>query len=231
MVGELRALPLEMRSHPTEFRFRLKNTHRIEQLKLNDKFVKAVAQGEYVVSLPPQLQPSEQTPAFPLIKYIATSRWRPVPVFVDASVERCSATEATLHAAIETNPQLKMPLQNVVVTVTPGPAAKACVVSPPGAWESEHHRVQWTLPQLQSKEKPVLCSAKLSGDEDIASVASQQPVHVQFGCDGVTISGIELEVEMGSSGQPVARLSRRFVSGDYKVRARCLAPAPMPVAT
>ena len=54
----------------------------------------------------------------------------------------------------------------------------------------------------------------------LASAVREHPVLVQFGCEGVTISGIELEVQMGASGQPVAKLSRRFVAGDYKVRRR-----------
>ncbi|KAL3919397.1 MAG: hypothetical protein SGPRY_005648 [Prymnesium sp.] len=48
VVGELRA------SVKTggDFKFRLKNAHRIEQLKANDKFVTCTAGGEYLVSLP-----------------------------------------------------------------------------------------------------------------------------------------------------------------------------------
>ena len=52
VVGELRALPVSVPSPPTEFRFRLKNTHRIEQLKVNEKFVKPVSSGEYLATLP-----------------------------------------------------------------------------------------------------------------------------------------------------------------------------------
>jgi len=40
-----------------------------------------------------------------------------------------------------------------------------------------------------------------------------QPLSVQFGCEGVTITGIELEV----AGQPISKLIRRFDSGEYKV--------------
>ena len=42
-------------------------------------------------------------------------------------------------------------------------------------------------------------------------------VQVQFACEGVTISGIELEVQTGTAGKPIAKLTRRFQAGDYKV--------------
>ena len=40
-------------------------------------------------------------------EYIATSRWRPVPIFVSASVEELTPSSGRLTAAVETNPQLK----------------------------------------------------------------------------------------------------------------------------
>jgi len=49
--GELRLLPLSANSDASEFRFRLKNAHRIEQVKVNDKYVKA-SEGTYTVQLP-----------------------------------------------------------------------------------------------------------------------------------------------------------------------------------
>ena len=50
------------------------------------------------------------------------------------------------------------------------------------------------------------------------------PFNVSFGCDGVTISGIELEVQLvgGASGDrapPIAKLMRRFNAGEYRVTA------------
>ena len=43
-------------------------------------------------------------------------------------------------------------------------------------------------------------------------------LQVKFSCEGVTISGIELEVQTSGAGKPVAKLTRRFQAGDYKVQ-------------
>jgi len=214
VVGELRA-NVSPGFAGTEFKFRLKNAHRIEQLKANDKFVKTTQAGEYEVSLPAVT--STSPPSFPLIKYIATARWRPVPIFVNASVEELSPTEGRVIAAAETNPQLKMPLQNVSIKMPSLPASVSCEPDFQGAWDSELRELQWSIPQLFSKDKPVVCTASFSCDDGAASSIRDEPVLVHFDCEGVTISGIELEAQMGEAGQPVAKLNRRFVAGDYKV--------------
>mmetsp|Transcript_46738 Transcript_46738/g.77372 ORF Transcript_46738/g.77372 Transcript_46738/m.77372 type:complete len:928 (+) Transcript_46738:63-2846(+) len=216
VVGELRIVPLGTEnSQASEFRFRFKNAHRIEQIKVNDKFVKVNA-GAYVVQLPAQ-----QHQIVPLIKYTASSKWRPVPVFLDISLEHEDSTQVTMRATVETNPQLKTPLQDVVVSINPGSHAEDCAVVAPGTWESGERRLQWRLPHLLSRDKPFVCTAELTGSEDLASTVVAQPTSVQFKCEGVTISGIELEVQMDNAGtSPVAHLLRRFASGDYKVSAQ-----------
>jgi len=212
VVGELRIVPVRGGTRAADFRFRLRNTNRVEQLKLNDRFVKATAPGEYLVSLPAL---SDAQPV-PLLKYITTARWRPIPLFVNATVAPAAGPAASLSAVVEANPQLKMPLQHVSIFARPGEHAEACDVAPPGTWEEG--KLQWTLPRvLSSKDVPVPCSAQLTGSEELAAALGAQPLHVHFGCEGVTISGLELEVQVGARGSPIARLLRRFAAGDYKV--------------
>ena len=67
VVGELRALPTSVPCQASEFRFRLKNTHRIEQLKVNEKLVTPSANGEYTV----KLQPMSVSKPVQLVKYVA----------------------------------------------------------------------------------------------------------------------------------------------------------------
>ena len=46
------------------------------------------------------------------------------------------------------------------------------------------------------------------------------PVSLMFACEGVTISGIELEVhhwDRRAAQQPISKLTRRFTAGDYQV--------------
>ena len=142
VVGELRVVPVSVPCPPSEFRFRLRNTHRIEQLKVNEKFVQGGLRWwwwrevEAMVVVGSMWQPPAMTQAkpVPLIKYVAAAKWRPVPLFVDLAVEGGSSSggeggengnggegggPAGLRAVVQTNSQLKSTLQNVLVTVTP----------------------------------------------------------------------------------------------------------------
>ena len=132
-------------------------------------------------------------------------------------MELTSATEGTLSAAIETNPQLKTPLKDVSVTLPMGDAVQTCQPDQSGSWDAAGHKLLWRLPQPLSRDKPATCSACVGGEEGFSTAATEKACQVSFGCDGVTISGIELEVQMGSAAQPVAKLNRRFVAGEYTV--------------
>ena len=57
----------------------------------------------------------------------------------------------------------------------------------------------------------------LVGDAELAATLGSQTLSVGFGCEGVTISGLEIEVQLGQAGSPIAQLQRRFAAGDYKV--------------
>ena len=90
-----------------------RDSSRIDKLKLNDRFVKSSAAGEYLVQLP-ALSTAQPVP---LLKYTTTPKWRPVPLFVEASLSAADGAErrVRLRAKIEANPQLKTPLQNVAL--------------------------------------------------------------------------------------------------------------------
>ena len=272
VVGELRVVPVSVPCPPSEFRFRLRNTHRIEQLKVNEKFVKAASGGggggsggnggggEYVASLPAMTQAKP----VPLIKYVAAAKWRPVPLFVDLAVEGGSSGggggeggengnggeggPAGLRAVVQTNSQLKSALQNVLVTVTPpdgyriihsenGDENQNARLKPEGStWDAASRKLLWRVSKELVRETPVTCTAGLisdasssngngkdgssSSEAELASAFQSVPFHVQFGCEGVTISGIELEVQLsggGSGAPPIAKLMRRFTAGEYRV--------------
>ena len=81
------------------------------------------------------------------------------------------------------------------------------------------------MPKLRAlNSSPMMLTAILSGDDVLAQTAAAQPVFLQFGCDGVTISGVELEIHSGSTGAAISKLVRNFKAGDYKVRKR---PSPL----
>ena len=101
----------------------------------------AAANGEYRVQLP-ALQSAQPVP---LLKYITSPRWRPVPVLVEASLGEAGGSGAgasvagrgvRVHATVEANPQLKTPLQNVSLSLQPSLASdvERCEPSPPGTF-------------------------------------------------------------------------------------------------
>ncbi|EOD24073.1 hypothetical protein EMIHUDRAFT_207159 [Emiliania huxleyi CCMP1516] len=162
----------------------------------------------YTVSLPPTRDPKP----LPLMKYVASGRWRPVPVYVDAEAAE-AAGGVRVRAAVETNPQLKTPLQDVAVALrVQDEGARCCdkAVEPAGGWDEAGSSVKWRIDEL-AREKPASCSALVAGGGAPAREAcSRGAMQVQFGCEGVTITGIELEVQVGTTGSPVAPAEPRL---------------------
>ena len=89
----------------------------------------------------------------------------------------------------------------MTVSLKPRPESnvEVCEPSPPGTWEGG--RLQWRVAQLNSRDAVAECTAELTGaargEEPLAAALLSQPLRVQFGCEGVTISGLELEVQIG----------------------------------
>mmetsp|Transcript_5058 Transcript_5058/g.15397 ORF Transcript_5058/g.15397 Transcript_5058/m.15397 type:complete len:610 (-) Transcript_5058:263-2092(-) len=217
--GELRLLPLSANSDASEFRFRLKNAHRIEQVKVNDKYVKA-SEGTYTVQLPA----ISGAKALPLMKYISTSRWRPVPLFVDATATPKGIGDVDLDISVETNPQLKTPLVNVSIAMPipleAGDLYSCSEIQPAGQWDASKRCATWHLPNLLTpRGSPFRCSAVLGNTHDapVVAAAATSPLDVSFSCEGVTISGIELEVQLGPTSGSIDKLLRKFASGKYLV--------------
>mmetsp|Transcript_74265 Transcript_74265/g.204586 ORF Transcript_74265/g.204586 Transcript_74265/m.204586 type:complete len:568 (+) Transcript_74265:848-2551(+) len=211
VTGELCA-SLRSTYETVEFRFQLQNAHLIEWITPNVQYVKIVASDEYIVSLPGGMH-SEELVSFPLLKYEVKSKWRPLFIFVNASIEECSPTEGRLYAAIEINPQSKIPLRNVKVDLDVSTAAglQTCKPDAAGSWDPHQHRLSWGIPRL-SREKPIECLAAVCGAEGISAAVRGCQMLVHFCGEGVTISGIEPKVQTGSLGQMVAKLDRRFAA-------------------
>ena len=236
-------MPTSAPSDACEFRFRLKNTHRIEQLKVNEKFVRPAkeAPGEYIASLPA----TASTKPIPLIKYLAAAKWRPVPLFVDVSVieDAVDAGSGELQAVVQANAQLKTPLHAVSLTVAPPPSIKVDgtrAVLPEGSrYDASAGVVAWDVCKQLQRETPITCSAVVSTQPDAEGGDALERLRgalmgvsfdVKFDCEGVTISGIELEVHaaVATMPSPIAKILRRFAAGEYKVLVAPASASPPP---
>lgn len=88
-----------------------------------------------------------------------------------------------------------------------------------GEWDPAARLAKWRFPELLTfSGEPALCCATLRDvAEGGAAAVSRAPLRMSFSCEGVAISGIELEVQLGSGTSSISRLLRRFVSGEYLV--------------
>lgn len=88
-----------------------------------------------------------------------------------------------------------------------------------GEWDAAERLARWRLSELLTlRGTPALCCATLRDvTQGAADAVSRAPLQLSFSCEGVAISGIELEVQLGSGSSSISRLLRRFVSGEYFV--------------
>jgi len=122
-----------------------------------------------------------------------------------------------LRAVVATNPQLKSTLTNVVLTTTPPDGIGIDVAlhtpHPEGSsYDAAARKLTWRVSEELVRDTPVPCTATLCADGGAEALPPEEalpaafqgvPFHVQFGCEGVTISGIELEVQLvGGAATP-----------------------------
>ena len=127
----------------------------------------------------------------------------------------------------EPSPQLKASLQSVSVSLTlpEGADVRSPSISPDGTYDASSRRLRLDLPGELTRDQPGRCVAALRpADEALRSSLAALPCSVTFTCEGVTISGIEIEVQQATApagsqppSQPVAKLIRKFTAGDYQV--------------
>lgn len=89
-----------------------------------------------------------------------------------------------------------------------------------GQWDASKRCATWHLPNLLTpRGSPFRCSAVLGNTHDapVVAAAATSPLDVSFSCEGVTISGIELEVQLGPTSGSIDKLLRKFASGKYLV--------------
>jgi len=102
VVGELRLVACTGSAPKTEFRFRLRNTNRIEQIQVNDKFVK-VAGDEYLVQLPALQQRHNAIPLLSALLGPAprrVSRMLPAHAARSRAVRRCGQNTPPHRAGV-----------------------------------------------------------------------------------------------------------------------------------
>ena len=107
-------------------------------------------------------------------------------------------------------------------------------VEPEGSsYDEASRKIKWTVATELRRNQPVTCRVGSAMAPETAlsagalrGVWNAVPVKMEFQSEGVTISGIEVEVQASSTDTPpIAKLLRRFAAGDYQVANTVPEPA------
>ena len=107
-------------------------------------------------------------------------------------------------------------------------------VEPEGSsYDEASRKIKWTVASELRRNQPVTCRVGSAMAPETAlsagalrGVWNAVPVKMEFQSEGVTISGIEVEVQASSTDTPpIAKLLRRFAAGDYQVANTVPEPA------
>ena len=100
-------------------------------------------------------------------------------------------------------------------------------VEPEGSsYDEASRKIKWTVASELRRNQPVTCRVGSAMAPETAlsagalrGVWNAVPVKMEFQSEGVTISGIEVEIQASiTDTPPIAKLLRRFAAGDYQSR-------------
>ena len=151
-------------------------------------------------------------------------------------LEAAEAGSSTLELAVETNSQLKAALRSVSMTMVAPPALAIdeTSIEPEGSsYDAASRKIKWTVAPELRRNQPVTCRVGSAAAPETAlsagalrGVWNAAPVKMEFQSEGVTISGIEVEIQASiTDTPPIAKLLRRFAAGDYQVANTVPEPA------
>ena len=143
-------------------------------------------------------------------------------------LEAAEAGSSTLELAVETNSQLKAALRSVSMTMVAPPALAIdeTAIEPEGSsYDAASRKIKWTVAPELRRNQPVTCRVGSAAAPETAlsagalrGVWNAAPVKMEFQSEGVTISGIEVEIQASiTDTPPIAKLLRRFAAGDDQV--------------
>ncbi|XP_073909608.1 F-BAR domain only protein 1-like isoform X2 [Castor canadensis] len=132
-----------------------------------------------------------------------SAHWQCSPTLTQVSVDYSYRAGATAVATPLTNVQILLPIGGPVTNVRLQPAA---------TWNLEEKRFTWKLPDVSEAGGSGHLSASW---EPLSGPSAPSPVAAQFTSEGVTLSGVDLELV--GSGYRMSLVKRRFATGMYLV--------------
>ncbi|XP_027145814.1 SH3-containing GRB2-like protein 3-interacting protein 1 isoform X8 [Larimichthys crocea] len=130
---------------------------------------------------------------------------------------RCEPTSTDLRIDYKYNGEAMttpMALNNVQFLVpVDGGVSKLQAVLPPAAWNAEHQRILWKIPDISQKSENGGVGSLLARFQLTEGPSKPAPLAVQFTSEGSTLSGCD--IELAGPGYRFSLIKKRFAAGKY----------------
>ncbi|XP_059196528.1 SH3-containing GRB2-like protein 3-interacting protein 1 isoform X2 [Centropristis striata] len=130
---------------------------------------------------------------------------------------RCEPTSTDLRIDYKYNGDAMttpMALNNVQFLIpVDGGVSKLQAVLPPAAWNAEHQRILWKIPDISQKSENGGVGSLLARFQLTEGPSKPAPLAVQFTSEGSTLSGCD--IELAGPGYRFSLVKKRFAAGKY----------------
>ncbi|XP_068599563.1 SH3-containing GRB2-like protein 3-interacting protein 1 [Brachionichthys hirsutus] len=152
-----------------------------------------------------------------MLKYqVSTEGLQSIPLNLAVSW-RCEPTSTDLRIDYKYNGDAMttpVALNNVQFLVSvDGGVSKLQAVLPPAAWNAEHQRILWKIPDISQKSENGGVGSLLARFQLTGGPSKPAPLAVQFTSEGSTLSGCD--IELAGPGYRFSLIKKRFSAGKY----------------
>ncbi|XP_068174832.1 SH3-containing GRB2-like protein 3-interacting protein 1 isoform X3 [Antennarius striatus] len=152
-----------------------------------------------------------------MLKYqVSTEGLQSIPLSLAVSW-RCEPTSTDLRIDYKYNGDAMttpVALNNVQFLVSvDGGVSKLQAVLPPAAWNAEHQRILWKIPDISKKSENGGVGSLLARFQLTEGPSKPAPLAVQFTSEGSTLSGCD--IELAGPGYRFSLIKKRFAAGKY----------------
>ncbi|XP_049844706.1 F-BAR domain only protein 2 isoform X2 [Schistocerca gregaria] len=217
---------------PAQLSFRIRNTHRLEDMLPNKQLVtidSAQSSHDSTVfdfnmnALTALLRrQSDQNPSasyfnVDILKYkIKPKSGAGSCPFQLVAYWKCESSHTDLRIDYKYNSHAMSsasPLLNLTVAVPVDGGVKNMQSKPNAQWQPENNRALWKFTELSQHSENHGVGSLRARLEVTNGPSNQSTIATQFNCEGTTLSG--LEFELVGAGYRLSLVKRRFVSGKY----------------
>ncbi|ERN09706.1 uncharacterized protein LOC18437863 [Amborella trichopoda] len=208
-VVYLKTLPTkDSNGKETEISFRLDGTDRIKRAIMQGSVISSLDNGMF------HIRTHSADDPVPVLKYIMQPRLIPLPLRV--RLVKChTGTLLSVMIQYVGNPELTVPLRDVVFTLRLPVDPALLKVSPKALLNRSERELRWNVSEVSIKGPPGRLRAQMPVDQD-ANKGEEAEVmaRVKFSVEGSTLSGVSLK-QISEGKVEFSEGNHRFGSGFY----------------